>query len=107
MKKLLIAVLICTAVLSGCGERKCKDKPQDTPDVKTEQKTDEKKTEQKTEQKTQNKSEDKQQAEAPKVTGDELSEMVNEFSSLKDGDPRKEELREKLEAILSQAEQVN
>ena len=103
MKKLLIAVLICTAVLSGCGERKYKDKPQDTPDVKTEQKTDEKKTE----QKTQNKSEDKQQAEAPKVTGDELSEMVNEFSSLKDGDPRKEELREKLEAILSQAEQVN
>lgn len=103
MKKLLIAVLICTALLSGCGERKCKDKPQDTPDVKTEQKADEKKTE----QKTQDKPEDKQQAEAPKVTGDELSEMVSEFSSLKDGDPKKEELREKLEAILSQAEQVN
>ena len=99
MKKLLIAVLVCTAVLSGCGEKKCKDEPQNTPDVKTEQKADEKKT--------QDKPEDKQQAEPPKVTGDELSEMANEFSSLEDGDPRKEELREKLEAILSQAEQVN
>ena len=103
MKRLLIAVLICTAVLSGCGEKKCKDEPQNTPDVKTEQKADEKKTE----QKTKDKPEDKQQAEPPKVTGDELSEMANEFSSLEDGDPRKEELREKLEAILSQAEQVN
>ena len=94
-------------IVGSCGERKCKDKTAGYTGRKNRAEDGRKKTEQKTEQKTQNKSEDKQKAEAPKVTGDELSEMVNEFSSLKDGDPKKKSSGEALRLFFLQAEQVN
>ena len=110
MKRTLIFLLAALMIVSvGCGKKKPTNEQPVSSQTQTETQTNEQKNEtpdpapEKVENKQPAPASDANGAQAPVINSmEELESMINEFNSAEEGD-RKEELREQLEQILSQA----